>query len=413
MKLLIGRVIGNKQFPKTGYIDVLLPQEHEEMGLERALSGEFDAEKIKSVLPEYSEGFGGNGLTQKCRVISPLGVADNYGMFALPQINSLGLVAKLEYENEDQWSSESKNFWLGGIYGGFMLGETISLPYDDTDSESLEHEDNPYISGNVKNGDFYEEQNTITGSPYESEGMFLVKLKTCEEPNLETVDEKTNEKLHYKNIPCNNAFVMRKTRTTLRYNEYDDDNKRIGISDLTFDRSKSKLSRYTNFEKTENRDDTRTEQYLVLDDDKVELRFLNKKNKVDRILSFDNEQMKLQYDDPDKKNNVTIIIGRDGTINIDATKDANINIGGNAKVVVDKDINIKNNKGCQINMGNKFSINNNNGDLFTLLNRLYEELIKLVTIDTEGKLATASPKWSQFAVRDIMTLKALMETHRE
>ena len=42
MHVLLGRVIENKYYSTTGYIDVLLPQTLEEMGGEKQFSKEFD-----------------------------------------------------------------------------------------------------------------------------------------------------------------------------------------------------------------------------------------------------------------------------------------------------------------------------------------------------------------------------------
>lgn len=377
MDIFIGRVAENKYYAKTGYIDVICFQLSSEQGFASKIRKEFNLEDIdKYLIPSYAKGLTGDGLnTCPCRVLSPLGAGENYGMFSLPQVNSVGLVMRIESDNSKYWSSEDRYIWLGGLYGGKMFEEVMTLPNDDTVSEKLVHEDNVYTDENSKAGT----SDTITESPYRQEGMFLVKLKTSK-TDTDTQNEKNQQHIHYASIPCDDELVMRKSRITLRHNDYDEDDNRVGITDLTFEKPRLQLSRFT---QKDHDDSIREEQIEIFDNEKIKLQFLNKDTKVDRWLTIDNDKMELQYDDPEGKKNHTLqfdntnhsmnfdfkdddgqierqirwddndlsvmfdnfggsqkvkmTFDKNGTMTLETTKDCNVNVKGATTVNVDKD----------------------------------------------------------------------------
>ena len=350
MHVFLGRVVENKYYSKTGYIDVILPQTFEEMGGEKQFSKEFDLYEISNnrLLPNYKDGFKADGLTKKCRILSPIGAGEDFGMFHMPQINSIGLVAELSYENEGSWGTESKYIWLGGIYGGNLYGQPLTLP-SDSDDENLSYQDEVYYSDNNLVEKFRKEnKDTIENSPYINEGMFLIKLKSCKTVPLDDInssedpyktDSIENKHIHYATTPCTNYFIMKKTKTSLRYNDYNNEDKRTGISDLTLKKDKIQLVRIKNSQSDDNK---RTEQIQVFDDDKIELRFLNKDTQVDRKITVDNNNILLSFDNPANKHKVTISIDKNGQMLVNTTADCKFNVG--------KNVEIKNDNNCIIEM---------------------------------------------------------------
>lgn len=387
MHVFLGRVVENKYYSKTGYIDVILPQTFEEMGGEKQFSKEFDLYEISNnrLLPNYKDGFKADGLTKKCRILSPIGAGEDFGMFHMPQINSIGLVAELSYENEGNWGTESKYIWLGGIYGGNLYGQPLTLP-SDSDDENLSYQDEVYYSDNNLVEKFRKEnKDTIENSPYINEGMFLIKLKSCKTVPLDDInssedpyktDSIENKHIHYATTPCTNYFIMKKTKTSLRYNDYNNEDKRTGISDLTLKKDKIQLVRIKNSQSDDNK---RTEQIQVFDDDKIELRFLNKDTQVDRKITVDNNNILLSFDNPTNKHKVTISIDKNGQMLVNTTADCKFNVG--------KNVEIKNDNNCIIEMKDKICIKNNYGSLFNLLNNLYNNLRSLYVIDGTGMVS--------------------------
>lgn len=409
MHVFLGRVIENKYYSKTGYIDVLLPQTLEEMGGEKQFSKEFDLYEINNnrILPNYKDGFKADGLTKKCRILSPIGAGEDFGMFHMPQINSVGLVAELSYENERSWSTESKYIWLGGIYGGNLYGQPLTLP-SDSDEENLNYKDEVYFSDkNIIENFRQENRDTIENSPYINEGMFLIKLKSCKTIPMDKInsgsdanktDSIENKHIHYATTPCTNYFIMKKTKTSLRYNDYDNEDKRTGISDITLKKDKIQLIRIKN---AESNDSKRTEQIQLFDDDKIELRFLNKDTKVDRKITIDNNNILLSFDNPKKKHNVKISLDCNGQMTVNTTADCKFNVG--------KNVEIRNEKDCVIEMSDKISIKNNVGSLFKLLNNLYENLKHINVVDGSGNVSNGLEWASTFVHQDQFTLKGMMK----
>ena len=313
MKVFLGRVVENKYYPKTGYIDVMLPQEEEEMGGEDFFINEFKNKEIPDMLPSYSEGLRGDGITHRCSVLSPLGTGANYGAAHIPQINSVGLVMQLEGGNMPSWTSDDCYIWLGGLYGTKLYGKYRSLPMDDTLSEDLKNIDEELVADDDGTDD-------ITGSGYVEEGMMLVKLKTSRTAgDYLNADDMAEKHIHYSTTPTENTIVFRKTKAGFRHNAYDNEDKRILIADITFTKDYSKIFRYKN---DENNDDERTEQIQVFNDEKVELQFLNKKTKIDRTLTFDDDKIQLQFSDPEgKKNHVLEFNNTDKKMTLDFKND--------------------------------------------------------------------------------------------
>lgn len=391
MEFFLGRVAENRFYGNTGFIEVILAQKSEEVGLEALLSNDFSLTDINQFIPGYSEGMRGDGITKKCRVLSPLGTGTNYGMSYIPQVNSLGLVAQLESNNVKNWTSDDGFIWLGGIYGGKTRGKDITLPGDDTDSFNLNHEDNEYISyiskSNVEDG--------ILDSPYLTEGMFLVKLKTSKTNGIKdsTTDDVAEKHIHYDTNVCTNELSLRNTRNTLRFNAYDTNDNRTNISDLTMQKDMVQLCRITN---ADHNDDEREEQIQLFDTEKIQLKFINKKTNVDRVLQFDSSQANLYFDDPDNKKKfslqydndaetttinqsntdksfvrelsftndntvlkadysgkkVTITLDNEGNCQIDATKDVTIHSGENTTINADKNCTITAKSDCSVTAKN-------------------------------------------------------------
>lgn len=346
MNVFIGRVAENKYYAETGYIDVVAFQLGYEAGLASQLRNEFSLKDIQDLIPSYKDGLVGDGVDVcRCRILSPLGAGKNYGMFSMPQVNSVGLVLELDNFNSEYWSSNDRYIWLGGLYGGKMYDEVLTLPNDDTDELNLNHEDNAYTSRNEDEST----EDTITDSPYVNEGMFLIKLKTSK-TDADVDNEKKQQHVHFDTIPSEAEFVMRKNKITLRHNKYDEEDVRIGYSDLAMDNQKVQISRITN---NDGDDEKREEQIEVFDGDKIQLQFLNKDTKIDRKLTLDNDKADLQFDDPDNNKNLSLQLNNsDNFIDLNLTKDSTtnqvkieedkitINANNKATIKLDKDGNI-------------------------------------------------------------------------
>lgn len=378
MRAFLGRIVENKFFSKTGFIDVVLYQTLQENNISDKYRYELTHADIKDAIPNYEEGFHGDGDTIKCRIVSGFGNGKNYGMMHIPQINSVGLVLLMDDGiNIDLWGGDSRAFWIGGLYGGFsdlalnsdgLASNKLELPKDDTEDEMISYKDGTYSS--LEDG----EEDDISTSPYINEGMFLIRLKTCKTSSYDSDLESTEEKhIHYDTTPGESSFSMRKTKISLRYNVYDDNDTRTSISDFTMDKGKTKILRFVanDIEEQQNEeeqqeqskmDETRTEQYLVFNDDIVELKFHNKKKQKENVLSFDKDgNGKFTYTEPksaisrgiewtsenltinfnqNNSTNAKITLNNEGSIIITGTKDLNIE-------VVDGEANIKSTK-CNI-----------------------------------------------------------------
>ena len=148
-------------------------------------------------------------------------------------------------------------------------------------------------------------------------------------------------------------------------------------------------------------DNKRTEQIQVFDDEKIELRFLNKDTKIDRKITVDNNNILLSFDNPNNEHKVTISIDKEGQMLVNTTADCKFNVG--------KNVEIKNNENCVIEMDEKICIKNDYGSLFTLLNNLYTKLRSIFVVDSKGMISNGQAWADSFITgQDQTTLQKMM-----
>ena len=305
--LYLGRVIDNKEFGTNGTIEVLIPQKYKYVGKEADLSKNLkdSLDEIKNILPKDKTN-GSSKMTVSCHVTSPLGNAYNTGMFQLPQVNTIGLVA--DVGDIDAFANVNY-IWIGGLYGTKMYGDKVILPNDDTVSDDLDYEDKAAITETASQSED-SPRDTITDSDFVKSGELIIKTKASYVADYNNPKE---EELDFKKINPDNTIVMTKDKTVIRHNTYNQEEK-TSFGDLKIDNGKLEIKRVI-----KDGDNLKT-QTITLDKDKLNIKFDTNEEK-NCTLSFD----------PDGN----ISISSTGNINIHS--DGNMNFNSSGKMVINSD----------------------------------------------------------------------------
>lgn len=352
----LGRVIENKNFGDNGTIEVIIPQQYRDVGME-SIFGKNLKDLLNNVKDYTASKLGSNQKkTVSCYVASPMGNAYNTGMFQLPQINTTGLVAKVE---DVHTFSGTQYIWLGGLYGCKMYGEKVILPNDDTISDDLAYEDKALIK-EYKNED-RDARDTIKDSDYINKGAFVIKTKASKIHDKRNVKK---EEVDFKVIKSDNTVVLNKDKIAVRHNNYNENN-RTGFEQIVLNDNSLQLKRITG-EVTKNENDKLSskvfkEQTITINDNSINIEFRNEENSNRCTLNFDSE----------------------GNINIDCTGNMKLNATGDMELNADGKM--------ELNAGQTFSMfaNNKNVSLAKVLNDLYNEIHYLQTTGSPASQITA------------------------
>lgn len=364
-----GRVLRNNEFGRTGRIDVLLGQRNF-FGMK---AKENDMKELKENVDSIplilgKRKSGADSRAVRCLILGGISNAPNAGMVQIPQVGATGLV--LEVVNEyDVWPNEVEYFWLGGLWGltqfpGYIEKDCkISLPHDDTESEAISSSD----VGNDKKlySDKKEDTNNIKESPYIEKGQFIIKTKTCD-----VKDPKSAKKddYDYDKIPGENTLVLNTDKYAVRHNIYEGkvgNKKQIGIEQLTFDQSKSKLFRRIKNSSTD------IEQHVNMDNNAIEVFNDNKK---------DGKTVKMRL-----TSKGDFILTTTDNLKVIIDKDAQINIKGNAEIKVNGDAKVSSEKSAHVISKDKMTVSGAGQNLAFIIHDFAEKVKALKTLDDQSK----------------------------
>lgn len=218
------RVIDNSMFAKTGQIRVRIFEKTHSLHANDDLSeypetiSQF-AEKTITIFGEEKEIIN----DQMAYVSTPFGGGENYGMFWLPQINSVGIVA--DFGNTNSVKNNGNYIWLGGVFEytprriienknkeKIVLQSNVNVPSLDNYSNGINNDE---ISKEIKNS-------------------FIIKTKTTEMPEEKKVIEERH-KLSFSKSKVKNTFIMNDECIQLLHGE----NSKLHISDDLIELSSS------------------------------------------------------------------------------------------------------------------------------------------------------------------------------
>ena len=132
-------------------------------------------------------------------IILPFGGGYNYGMFKLPQINSVGLVAFIN-------GSRSLPIWLGSTANSLF-----------NSSNELVESDIPSDRDNNYPAKYYDEDEEKSVFNFDDANAFIIKTKK------NYLDEFTNpETMNWQNNPVENSFVLSSAKASLYHRVNDD-----------------------------------------------------------------------------------------------------------------------------------------------------------------------------------------------
>lgn len=349
MQIYSGTVYRNTNFGKNGTIEVMLHQKLKYTGEERNYSNPIceildDYKEALKMMPTYSNT---GKLVQDCLVMSPMGNGYNSGMFQIPQVGTVGLIA--DVEDPDLFHG-IMYIWLGGLYGYKEFNQKVKLPNDDTVSEELDYEDKS-LTVDEDNGD------TIGSSPYITNGQFIIKTKTCDVEDLNSV---TKDDVDWKKIPGENTFVLDKEKAALRHNTYKNKIK-IGIADVILDDNQIYIKRRNKISSSKTRD-----QNITIDDTNIVI------------------------NNTDGKNTTTITLDASGNLQITTTGNTDISTEGDTNISTKGDTNVTSDGSMTLSSKGMMTIEANGKNLATIINEFAEDVKSLQTIGSPA-LHTTSP----------------------
>lgn len=200
------RVIDTSMFPKTGKIRVRrFDTAHGENDTE-------DLSKFPKSISELSEPVMINGQPaikhndQEAFVYSPFGGGYDYGMFYLPQVNSVGLISDLG--NTNDVSNLGNYVWLGAIYD--YTPEKIGL----SEKEGCQEPSNVNVPG-LNNFD----EDGISGGYCENDLLNSLVIKTkstyLDDP---LTPQDSVDTMNWKNRPIENLIVINDKKIEIIHN---------------------------------------------------------------------------------------------------------------------------------------------------------------------------------------------------
>ena len=125
-------------------------------------------------------------------IMMPFGGGYDYGMFKLPQINTVGLVAFID-------ASRTKPIWLGSTANQILNSDNKVVQLD---FPSDQNNDKPAI--------YYDDYTNKPVFNFNDENSFVIKTKT------NTLDDLTNpDTMVWSNHPVENSFVLNSAKASL------------------------------------------------------------------------------------------------------------------------------------------------------------------------------------------------------
>lgn len=347
MQLYAGTVYRNTNFGNNGTIEVMLQQTLKYVGEERNYSNPIcdildDYKEALKMMPTYSNT---GKIIQNCLVMSPMGNGYNSGMFQLPQVGTVGLIADIE---DPELFHGITYIWLGGLYGYKEFNQKVKLPNDDTISDELDYDDKS-LTVDEDNGD------VIGTSKYVTDGQFIIKTKTCD---VEDPTSITKDDIDWKQIPGENTFVLDKTKSALRHNTYKDKVK-YGLGELIFDDNQILIKRRNKISDSKIRD-----QNITIDDTNIVI------------------------NNTDGENTTTITIDSGGNLQITTTGDTSISTEGDLGITTTGDTNISSDGSLNLSSKGMMTIEANGQNLATIINNFAEDVKNLTTQGSPASQAT-------------------------
>lgn len=348
MQLFAGTVYRNTNFGTDGTIEVLLQQTLKYTGEERNYSNPIcdifdDYKEALKMMPTHSNS---GKLVQDCLVMSPMGNGYNAGMFQLPQVGSVGLIADIQ---DPELFHGKMYIWLGGLYGYKEFNQKVKLPDDDTVSDELDYEDKALVV-DEDNGD------TISTSSYVTDGQLLIKTKTCD---VEDLDSTTRDMVDWKQIPGENTFVLNKKKAALRHNTYSSGMTKSGISEIIFDDNKINIKRRKQISDSKTRD-----QDITINDTNITI------------------------SNTDGENTTTIVLDENGNLQITTTGNTDISTEGDLGITTTGNTNISSDGTLNLSSKGKMTIEASGQNLATIINEFAEDVKNLTTQGSPSMQAT-------------------------
>lgn len=347
MQLYAGTVYRNTNFGNNGTIEVMLQQTLKYAGEERNYSNPIceildDYKEALKMMPSYSNT---GKIVQNCLVMSPMGNGYNSGMFQLPQVGTVGLIADIE---DPELFHGIMYIWLGGLYGYKEFNQKVKLPNDDTVSDELNYEDRS-LTVDEDNGD------SIRNSRYITDGQFIVKTKTCDVEDPESI---TRDDIDWKKIPGENTFVLNKLKAALRHNVYSNKVKN-GLGEIIFDDNQILIKRRNKISDSKIRD-----QNITINDTNIVI------------------------NNTDGENTTTITIDSGGNLQITTTGNTNISTEGDLKIDTTGDTNISSEGNLNLSAKGMMTIEANGQNLARIINDFAEDVKNLTTQGSPATHAT-------------------------
>ena len=163
----------------------------------------------KNLLDNYNmETFKKNLESDKLTyIMMPFGGGNDYGMFKLPPINSIGLVTFID-------GNPNLPLWLGGL-GNLYFSENGELIEADFPSDDLEN-NNSMVSFSEEEG-----KSTLQTSDFNS---FVIKTKTNK-----MTDFSNPQEMNWKNSPVENGLLMNKEKFNIFHTNTEYSKQRIQL----------------------------------------------------------------------------------------------------------------------------------------------------------------------------------------
>ena len=218
------RVIDNSMFAKTGQIRVRIFEKTHSLHANDDLSEypetvEQFTQKVKNIFGEEKEILN----DQLTYVSTPFGGGDNYGMFWLPQVNSVGIVA--DFGNTNNVNNNGNFIWLGGIFDYTPRKVTIAEDGSRTTEPSIV---------NIPSLDSYSNGASGDSMSDSVKNSFIIKTKTTELPKAEERKQQRH-KMSFKKAKVKNTFIMNDSGIQLKHGE----NSYLNINDNSFELNSS------------------------------------------------------------------------------------------------------------------------------------------------------------------------------
>lgn len=296
------RVIDTSCFKKTGKITVRIlekvtPELREDLS--------FDGDKITSMYDVDGDGGDDNerkiiSFDQQAILYTPFGGGEDFGLFYLPMVNSVGLVA--EIGNTLEVDSNGQYVWLGGIF--------TRTAYDPSQPGDI----------NIPSTNIYNTQNGISYDKYFSNEEESLVFKT-RSTKLEDPLNPDIEKLDWYKTELENLIVMNKNLISMLHNVRYGGNNSLELSDngivLKNDTPNGSTKLYFNndgdFVLDKNSGGVASSVYST-SDKKLEIKTEDTANEKLTIITQGDETIEISSQDNKNNKGFTLTITTDGVV---------------------------------------------------------------------------------------------------